>query len=279
MMVKIVVDSGCDLTREEARALDVLVLPVTVVFGDGEYQDGVSLTPREFYEKLIESDKLPHTSQISPYTYGECFKQYTQAGDTVVCMTLSSKLSGCCQSAGMAAAEYEGVYVVDTLNVCVGEQILVRLAVSLRDKGMDAPGIAAELERARGRVRILGLLDTLEYLKRGGRISPAVAFAGETLGIKPVVSVVDGQVVMAGRARGSKNGNNLLRRLISETGGINFDLPCALGYTGLNDGLLRKYMADNADLYAGHGDIPVCAIGATIGSHVGPNCICVAFFN
>ena len=279
MMVKIVVDSGCDLTQEEARALDVLVLPVTVVFGDGEYQDGVTLTPREFYEKLIESDGLPHTSQISPYTYGECFKKYTQAGDTVVCMTLSSKLSGCCQSARMAAEECEGVYVVDTLNVCVGEQILVRLAVSLRDKGMDAPGIAAELERARDRVRILGLLDTLEYLKRGGRISPAVAFAGETLGIKPVVSVVDGQVVMAGRARGSKNGNNLLRRLISETGGINFDLPCALGYTGLTDELLRKYMADNADLYAGHGDIPVSAIGATIGSHVGPNCICVAFFS
>ena len=279
-MVRILVDSGCDLTREDARELKVELLPITVTFGEEEYLDGVSLTPREFYEKLIESDELPHTSQISPYTYGEHFKKYTEAGDTVVCLTLSSKLSGSYQSALMAAEDYEGVLVVDTLNVCIGEQILVRLAARLRDAGTDAKGIASELERMRGKVQILGLLDTLEYLKRGGRISPAVAFAGEALGIKPVGSVVDGEVVMAGKARGSRNGNNLLRKLIEKTGGINFDLPCALGYTGLNDSLLRKYMADNADLYAGHvGEIPISAIGATIGTHVGPNCICVAFFS
>lgn len=279
-MVQIMVDSGCDLTQEEARELNIRLLPITVTFGAEEYQDGVSLTPREFYEKLIESDELPHTSQISPYTYGEHFKKFTEAGDTVVCMTLSSKLSGSYESALMAAEDYEGVYVVDTLNVCVGQQILVRLAARLRDAGTDAAGIAAQLETARGRVRILGLLDTLEYLKRGGRISPAVAFAGEALGIKPVVSVVDGEVAMVGKARGSRNGNNLLRKLIEKTGGINFDLPCALAYTGLTDTLLRKYMADNADLYAHHAaEIPVSAIGATIGTHVGPNCICVAFFS
>lgn len=279
-MVQIMVDSGCDLTQKEARELNIRLLPITVTFGEEEYQDGVNLTPREFYEKLIESDELPHTSQISPYTYGEYFKKYTEAGDTVVCLTLSSKLSGSYQSALMAAEDHEGVFVVDTLNVCVGQQILVRLAARLRDAGLDAAGIAAQLTAARGKVRILGLLDTLEYLKRGGRISPAVAFAGEALGIKPVVSVVDGEVAMVGKARGSRNGNNLLRKLIEKTGGINFDMPCALAYTGLTDSLLRKYMADNADLYAHHtAEIPVSAIGATIGTHVGPNCICVAFFS
>lgn len=279
-MVRILVDSGCDLTQREAQELGVRLLPITVNFGGEEYQDGVSLTPKEFYEKLIESDELPHTSQISPYVYGEYFKTCAEAGDTVVCMTLSSKLSGSYASALMAAEDYEGVFVVDTLNVCVGQQILVRLAVRLRDAGLDAAKIASELEDARGKVQILGLLDTLEYLKRGGRISPAVAFAGEALGIKPVVSVVNGEVLMAGKARGSRNGNNLLRKLIEKTGGINFDMPCALGYTGISDGLLRKYMADNADLYAGREDqIPISAIGATIGTHVGPNCICVAFFS
>ncbi len=279
-MVRIMVDSGCDLTQREARELKIELLPITVTFGETEYQDGVSLPPREFYEKLIESDELPHTSQISPYVYGEYFKKFTGAGDTVVCLTLSSKLSGSYQSALMAAEDYEGVFVVDTLNVCVGEQILARLAARLRDAGTDAAGIAAELEKARGRVQILGLLDTLEYLKRGGRISSAVAFAGEALGIKPVVSVVDGEVAMVGKARGSRNGSNLLRKLIEKTGGINFDMPYAISYTGLSDDILKKYLQDSADLYEGHiRELPISAIGATIGTHVGPNCICVAFFS
>lgn len=278
-MVRIITDSGCDLTREEAEKLGVQVIPITVTFGEEEYQDGVTLTTAQFYEKLIQAKELPHTSQIPPYAYGEIFRACIEAGDTVVCLSLSSKLSGSYRNAAAAAEDFEGVYAVDTMNVCIGQQCLVRLAARLRDEGMDAARIAARLEEVRGRVRVLALLDTLEYLKKGGRISPTVAFAGEVLGIKPVVSVTDGEVALAGKARGSKNGNNLLRKLIEETGQIDFSLPCVLGYTGLNDELLRRYMEDNTDLFEGHTDIPISAIGATVGTHIGPGCVGAAYFN
>lgn len=278
-MVRIITDSGCDLTREEANRLGVQVIPITVTFGEEEYQDGVTLTTTQFYEKLVQSKELPHTSQIPPYTYGEVFEECVGAGDTAVCLSLSSKLSGSYQNAAATAEDFEGVYAVDTMNVCIGQQILVRLAARLRDEGMDAAGIAARLVEVRGRVRVLALLDTLEYLKKGGRISPTVAFAGEVLGIKPVVSVTDGEVALVGKARGSKNGNNLLRKLIEETGQIDFSMPCVLGYTGLSDELLRRYMEDNADLFEGHTDIPIAIIGATVGTHIGPGCVGAAYFN
>ena len=277
-MVRIIADSACDMTRGEAEELQVTLLPVTVTFGDREYTDGVDLSPREFYEKLIESDELPHTSQITPYTYGQVFREAVEAGDEAVCVVIGSKFSGSYQNALAAAEEFgDKVAVADTQNVSMGELVLVKLALRLRERGLNAAQIGAALNEQAKNVHVLALLDTLEYLKKGGRISPAVAFAGEMLSIKPVVSVVDGEVVLVGKARGSKNGNNLLRKLMEKTGGVNFDMPVAIGYTGLSDDILRKYMADNADIYAGR-QLPVSAIGAAIGTHVGPNCVCVAFF-
>ncbi len=278
-MVRIVVDSGCDMPPQEARELGVELLPITVTFGDEDFIDGVDLSPRGFYEKLIESDRLPHTSQITPYTYGETFRRIVEAGDQVLCVTIGSGLSGSFNNAVTAAQEFgDSVAVVDSQNVSIGELLLVRLAVRLRGQGMSAANIGESLRAQTGHVRVLALLDTLEYLKKGGRISPTVAFAGEMLSIKPVVQVVDGQVQLVGKARGSKNGGNLLRKLIEKTGGVDFDMPYAIGYTGLSDSMLKKYMEDNGDLYAGH-DLPVTAIGAAIGTHVGPNCIGVAFFS
>ncbi len=277
-MVRIIADSGCDMTREEAGRLNVELLPITVTFGSEEYIDGVDLTPREFYLKLIESDELPHTSQITPYTYGEVFRNAVEAGDEAVCVVIGSKFSGSYQNALAAAEEFgDKVAVADTQNVSMGELVLVKLALRLRERGLSAAQIGKILNDEAKNVHVLALLDTLEYLKKGGRISPTVAFAGELLSIKPVVSVIDGEVTLVGKARGSKNGNNLLRKLMEKTGGVNFDMPYAIGYTGLNDDILRKYMADNADIYAGR-ELPVSAIGATIGTHVGPNCVCIAFF-
>ncbi len=280
-MVKIITDSACDMTREEAEALGVELLPITITFGGEEFIDGVTMSPREFYEKLIECDKVPRTSQITPFTYGEVFGKYIDAGDEVVCVTIGSKFSGSYQNACAAAQDFGGrAYVADSMNVSMGELVMVKLAVSLRDMGMSAGSICEELRRQVGEVRVLALLDTLEYIKRGGRISPTVAFAGGLLNIKPVVEVVDGEVKLVGKARGSKNGGNLLRGLIEKTGGVDFDRPFAIGWTGLSDAILKKYLADNASLYSGRAeDIPTYAIGPTIGTHVGPDCICVAFFS
>lgn len=234
----------------------------------------------EFFEKLIETDIFPTTSQISPFQYAEEFKKIKEAGDTAVCITISSKLSGCFQSANIAAEEYEGIiYVVDSENACVGERILVEYANRLRAEGMSAKEIADTLNVKKKNIRLLALLDTLEYLKKGGRISAATALAGNLLSIKPVISIMHGEVVMVGKARGSKAGNNKLTELIEQEGALDFTMPYCTAYSGLSDMLLRKYLEDFAYIYKNQIEVPpISSIGCVIGTHIGPGAIAVAFF-
>lgn len=280
MRVTIITDSASDITQAEARQWGITVLPLKTRFGDAEYLDGVTMTHDQFYRRLVESDELPATSQLSPFDYAEAFRRGAQDGAQVLCITLSSRLSGSYQSACIAAEELPGrVTVVDSRNVCVGQRVLVELALQLARAGEGAESIAARLEQERGRVRVIALLDTLEYLRRGGRISAASAVAGTLLSIKPVVAVEDGAVVVLGKARGSKNGGNMLNSLVEKSGGIDFSRPLCLGYAGLSDALLQKYIADSAPLYSGHpGPLPISCIGSTIGTHVGPGAIAAAFF-
>ena len=278
MKIRVITDSAADLLPP-CRP-EVTVLPMAVTFGTEEFLDGVNLTHRQFYEKLIEGEDLPKTSQISPARFEEAFRQAVEAGETVVAVVLSAKLSGTWQSACIAAEEFPGkVFVVDSANATIGEGVLVERALELLDAGLDAAAIAARLEAEKGEIRLVALLDTLEYLKRGGRVSATVATVGGLLAIKPVVAVQNGEVVVLGKARGSKNGNNLLVQEIRKTGGVDFSRPFKLGYAGLDDGLLRKYIADSAALWAEHVDqLPIGTVGGTIGTHVGPGAIAVAFF-
>ena len=171
--------------------------------------------------------------------------------------------------------------MVDTKSVTVGEHILVDYALRLVDEGRTAAEVAAAVEAAVDRVCVVGLLDTLEYLKRGGRISAAAGTVGELLSIKPVITIDDGEVAVLGKARGSKNGRNLLRQQVENAGGIDFSMPVMLGYSGLSDKLLRKYVKDSRSVWEGNiaeDDIPTLMVGATIGTHVGPGAVAVAFF-
>ena len=179
----------------------------------------------------------------------------------------------------IAASDYENIYVVDSTTMAIGAGILAELALRLADSGMDAAAIAAKLEEEKKNIRLVALLDTLEYLKRGGRISKTVAFAGGLLNIKPVAAVLDGQIQILGKARGSKQGNNLLVAQIQEAGGVDFDKPLLLGYTGLSDALLQKYVQDSTQLWQGHtGQLNAACIGSVIGTHAGPGAVAVAFF-
>ncbi len=279
MAVKILVDSTFDFTEEQLRELGMEVVRLRVHFGDEEFIDGVSITPKLFYERLVESDTLPTTSQATPTDFAEAFERLTANGDDVVAMTISSALSGTYQSAVIAAEDFaEHVRVVDTLNVTMGAQILARYAQRLADEGKGLDEIAVALEESKHRVQLIALLDTLEYLKRGGRISSAAAFAGGLLSIKPVITIRDGAVAVIGKARGSKNGSNLLMQTI-EKHGVDFSMPYTLGYTGLSDAMLLKYRDDSARLWVGHTDeLPVMAIGSVVGTHAGPGAIGVAFF-
>lgn len=280
MAIQFVVDSGSDILPEEAERLGLYHLPLTVSFGDQQYADAVDLTHHDFYEKLVESSILPSTSQVSPAAYEAVFREITEQGDIAIVLAISSRLSGTYQSAVIAAAEFaDKVLVIDTESVCVGQRILTLRAMELRDAGCTAEEIVEAINHEKHSVRVMALLDTLEYLKKGGRISAATAFAGSLLSIKPVIALEDGAVVMAGKARGSRQGNNLLRELVNKCGGINFHKPLALAYSGLSDVLLRKYIADSADLWSGYAeDLPVTTIGCAIGTHAGPGAVAVAFF-
>lgn len=284
MAVRIITDSGSEYQTSDHLALEVL--PLTVAFGSEVYREGVDLTHERFYELLVEREGNPTTGQVTPFVFAEALDRAREAGDDVVIITMSSKLSGTYQSACAAAAQaheqgLQTVRVVNSLSMTLGERILVEYALRMVDAGCGAHEIADALVPAASRVRILGLIDTLEYLKRGGRISAAAGAVGELLSIKPVITVADGEVAVLGKARGSKNGRNLLCQQVQSAGGIDFSMPVMLGYSGMSDKLLRKYLADSRTVWEGNlaeDEIPVLMVGATIGTHVGPGAVAVAFF-
>jgi DegV family protein with EDD domain len=280
MAIRILVDSACDLSQEQAQQLGVEVLPLRVTFGIEEYWDGVTLKPNDFFEKLVQEKDLPKTSQATPADYEQCFQQALEAGDEVLCITLSSKLSGCYQSACIALSECdqpEHIRVVDGLNATAGQQLLVHLALRLRQQGKTLGEIADTLETKRGDVRLLAVLDTLEYLKKGGRISSAVAFAGGLLAIKPVVGVVDGEVKLLGKARGTKKGMQCMTELMGEQGAIDAELPWVMMYSGTEDSQLTAFLQLYSDLLPSQ-EVTGIQIGSAIGTHVGPGAVGIAYF-
>ena len=278
MNVKIIVDSTADMRPEIAAKVGVV--PLSVYFGDREYVSGVNITPNQFYELLVESDTLPTTSQPAPFLFEEAFEQAVSEGYQVVCLTCSGKLSGTNQSANIAASYFEGkVHVVDSDTIAIGLGILAEYAVGLAEQGLSAEEVVWKLMQKREKIKVLALVDTLEYLKKGGRISSAVALAGGLLNIKPVLSVNGGEIKLLGKARGSRQGNNLLVQEIQKAGGVDFHLPVMLGYSGLSDALLQKYIQDSATLWEGHVEnLPVSIVGSVVGTHVGPGAVAVAFF-
>lgn len=277
-MVKIIIDSTADL--KPGLKENFIVVPLTVHFGEEEYLDGVTIDHKMFYDKLIESDVLPTTSQGTPHAFSKVFTEATADGSECVVITISSTLSGTCQSAQIAAQDFSGkVFVVDSETVTVGMGILAEYALELVKQGFSAKDIAEKLNECKKNIRIIALLDTLEYLQKGGRISKTTAFAGGLLNIKPVVCVKDGVIETLGKARGSKQGNNLLVKEIEAAGGVDFSKPVTLGYSGLSDHMLLKYIEDSEHLWKDHlSELRYTTIGSVVGTHVGPGAIAVAFF-
>ena len=280
MAVKFIIDSAADVIPSECEVLGVTHLPLKVLFGEQEYADAVTLSHAEFYEKLTTDPNHPTTSQVSPAEFEAAYERLTANGDEVVVITISSKLSGTYQSAVIASEDYEGkVFVVDSLNATVGERALLRCGISLAAQGLSAAEIAAKLDELKSRVRLVATVDTLEYLKKGGRISATTAVVGGLLNIKPAISVVDGVVETVGKARGVKAANTLLRQLIEKDGGIDETMPLCFAWSGSSDENLKKFMDENGDLWAASGEnLSVSSVGCVIGAHVGPGAVAVAFF-
>ena len=274
MSVRIICDSTCDLVPE--LKAKVGIAPMTVHFGDEDFIDGVELTAQGFYEKLATSKVMPSTSQATPFAFGEEFEKAVSAGDDVVCITVSSGLSGTYQSATIAAEDYPGkVFVVDSMNIAISCAVMVEYALRLVEEGKTAQAIAEELTAIREKVHLLAVVDTLEYLQRGGRVSKAVAIAGGMLAIKPIIGIVDGKVEMIGKARGNKAANRMMNQE-AEKLDIDFTKPVMLGYTGVDDSLLRKYMAECEGFWPE--GTPAMVVSGVVGAHAGPGAVACAFF-
>ena len=274
MKTKIIVDSTADLMTNIKE--QVAVVPLTVFFGEEEFVDGVTIDHKTFYEKLTTSEFHPTTSQATPAAFAAEFEK-VQNGAVVI--TLASKLSGTYQSAVIAADDFEDIYVVESGNATVGAAILVERALQLADQGLTAKEIAEILEEEKNKIVLIALVDTLEYFKRGGRISATVAFAGAVLNIKPVISVIGGEISILGKARGTKLGNAMLMQEVEKTGGIDFSKPVMLGYTGLQPDLLLKFLEENDEYFKSNlEETRYTSIGSVIGTHAGPNAFAIAYF-
>lgn len=287
MAIRIIVDSSADIEEDYARDHGIQIIPMTITFGNEEFAEGVDITRTEFFQRLVETDELPRTSQIPPMVFQDIFQEIVTAGDTAVVITLSSHISGTYQSACIAAAPFkESVFVVDSENATIGERLLAERAWALREEGLSAADIAYCLDQEKKDIRLVASLDTLEYLHRGGRISGAAAAIGGLLSIKPVVGVVDGDVVVLGKARGSKASRNMVFEEIEKAGGVDLTRPIWVAYSGLSDKTACKYIADSLAIATEKGlisspdeiEMPLTLVGAVIGTHVGPGGVAFAFF-
>ena len=239
MNFNIVTDSTSDITQLDAREKNIQVVPLRILFEDGEYHDGINISTEEFYNELESAKVLPQTSQPSPEDFFKIFEKAKKNDEAVLVITLSSSLSGTYQSATIAKniCEYEKIYIVDSQTVTLGLKVLVDYAISLRNDGKSIEETFEILEREKQNIRIFAAVDTLEYLKKGGRLSSAAALAGTLLNLKPIVKVQDGAVSMAAKARGTNNSYSKIKALIEEAGGIDEARPYTLGYTGSSSNL------------------------------------------
>lgn len=277
-MIHLVTDSTCDIPRAEQKALGLHVLPLTVNFGARVYRDGLDLEPAAFYERLEKASKLPTTSQINPGAFQDLFEDLTENGDYVVGIFLSSDLSGTAHSAMIAANAVcpERIFVVDSRSVSLGLGILVREAVRLREaEGMTAGQLARQLQKLALRVRVYAVVDTLKYLKMGGRLSAGTAAIGGLLGIQPVIRVHGGVVEAVGKIRGDKAGMKFLeQRLKAHPPAL--DLPVGFGHAAAREKLERYVQYLKPQLRGGA--YAAGWIGTVIGAHAGPGVVGIAYF-
>lgn len=276
MSIRIIADSTADVAD---RYLDKLLrIPLTVAFGEEEFIDGVTMDKNTFYEKLETSPVLPKTSQPSPNAFEAVFKELADKGEEGILITVSSKLSGTYQGACIVAEDFPNIRVIDSLNAAMGTGILAEYALECADKDFDLDGLAAHLKEKVSRICLVARLDTLKYLEMGGRISKTNALAGGLLNIKPVITIEEGEVVVLGKARGSKKANNLLIEMINSKG-VDFTMPIVLGYTGSSKELLEQYIEASNSIWEGNvAELDSTQVCSVIGTHAGPGAVAAAFF-
>lgn len=273
MSIRIIADSTADIGEERAKEWGVTLVPLKVLFGEEEFRDGIDLSLDGFYERLVREEKLPTTSQPAPDAFVRVFEEVKAAGDQAVVITISSALSGTYQSALLAKelCEYDEIYIVDSCQVTLSFQLLVRRALELKNQGLDAAAIAQTLEKEKSRYRLYAVIGDLTYLEKGGRLSRVGTVAGTMLNLKPVITVTDeGVVRLAGMARGMNGAFAKLLKLTEADGGMDQEREFAVGYTGDRQTLepFAAYLSSRLDMSRA----VESRIGTVIGTHGGPGC-------
>jgi DegV family protein with EDD domain len=277
MAVRIVTDSSCDLSAETAAAHGVEVVPLSIRFGSEEFEDGTELTVEAFYEKLGSSPDLPETAAPAPGKFAAAFRRQAEAGaDAIICLNLSSGLSATMQSARNAASAYDGdvpVHVIDSRTITSGLGTQVVLAAQAGAGGATAAEVLDLIQDLVSRTHVVGALDTLDNLKKGGRIGGAQALLGSLLSIKPILDISTGEVEEAGKARTRKKALEALRDKVVEHGAVEH-LHITHGFApdvdAMTDLLAAHYPRDQIEV--GH-------IGPVIGAHGGPRVMGVSWLD
>lgn len=277
MGIRIITDSTSDITIEQAAQMNITVVPLKVIFGEKEYKEGVDITIDGFYEKLVKAERLPTTSQPSPDEFLEFYKEGKEAGDSIIVLVIAAKLSGTYQSAMIAKemADYEDIHVIDTNTGTSALRILVEQAVKLRDEGEKAEKIVNNLMELKERTVLLAMVDTLEFLQKGGRLSKSSAILGALLRFKPIIALKDGALGVVGKERGVNKAIGRIIETIDQSGEIDTEYPVHLGYTAHDDQC--KLLKEKLMEYYNLGEMMMFPVGCVVGTHAGPGACVVTY--
>jgi len=275
-MIRILVDSSTDFTMEEVKNKNLYHVPLTISLNGKDYLSGEDLTSDQFYELLTTGEDFPKTSQPSPQAFAEIFEEAKNTGEEIICVLLSSALSGTCQSAHLAKdmVDYDGIYIVDSLTATIMTRVIVDHGLKLIAQGKTAPEIVDALESLKSKVKVAAGLDTLEYLHRGGRLNKAAATIGELANLKPVISVTEeGAVSVIGKCIGKNKALQfILKTLSGKTLNPEFPLYTVYAYGSENTERLEEKLATEGYTVSAR-----LQLGSTIGAHVGPGAFGVIY--
>lgn len=275
-MIKILVDSSSDYTMEEIKENGFQFVPLKISLAEKHYQDVVELKPDDFYELLIHTGNFPQTSQPSPQDFTEIFEDVKAKGDELICILLSSALSGTCQSAHLAKdmVDYEGIYIIDSLAATAMIRFMGDHAKQLIEKGYSAKEIVTKIESMKGKVKVVAGLDTLEYLHKGGRLSKASATIGELANLKPIITVTEeGRVSVIGKCLGKNKALNFLMKYLQDNErDTSFPLYTLYSYGSENTEKLEERLTKEGIAFDGR-----VQLGSTIGAHIGPGAFAILY--
>ncbi|MBQ7924881.1 MAG: DegV family protein [Lachnospiraceae bacterium] len=275
-MLRILVDSAADYLPADAALRNIEFIPLTVTMDEISYQDGIDLTPDEYYEKLAKAENFPKTSQPSPQAFADIFQDVKDKGDEMICITLAAALSGTYQSANIAKdlVDYEHIHIINSKTATVSIRFLADLARDLSDQGVPTLEIIEQVKALRSKIKVLAALDTLEYLYKGGRLSKGVATIGEMVNLKPIISLdSEGAIMVPGKCVGKNKATQFILKGLKE---LKVDSRFPL-YTVYTLGTDNCQHLENKITAEGFTVGKRLQVGATIGSHIGPGVFGIIF--